>query len=274
MIADVHDLLGRARGFERALTRLERRVDWQVNVTPFHHAAACYHGGAFFQAIGDHFRTLERKDAAGRAQAILPAVVSQPARSDRRLCGARRCGLLPRALRRYADSVRGSARAARAPRLGRRAGLRQLPALPSSGHCADDRRSRRACTHARPVRARHHQHGHIDRRAHPARGRQGPRDKRRDGGGPPGDAGRAHSGALETGGVDGGGVAGLDGPRPPAFDRTGGPGARGPTARGRDPHQPQAAVHFSSQLLGCIRSVRVEARGGGPEHHQHQHDPA
>jgi N-acyl-L-homoserine lactone synthetase len=41
MTADICDLLDRARDFERALSRLERQVDWQVDLTPFRPDKPC-----------------------------------------------------------------------------------------------------------------------------------------------------------------------------------------------------------------------------------------
>jgi histidinol-phosphate/aromatic aminotransferase/cobyric acid decarboxylase-like protein/N-acyl-L-homoserine lactone synthetase len=70
MLANVRDLLERIATFEGALTRLERRVDWRVNVAPFRRHAACYHGGEFFRAIGDDFTTLERKDVIINADVL------------------------------------------------------------------------------------------------------------------------------------------------------------------------------------------------------------
>jgi histidinol-phosphate/aromatic aminotransferase/cobyric acid decarboxylase-like protein/N-acyl-L-homoserine lactone synthetase len=70
MVADVRDLLDRLAVFDDALARLERRVDWQLNVAPFRRQTACYHGGEFFQAIGDDFKTLERKDAIINADVL------------------------------------------------------------------------------------------------------------------------------------------------------------------------------------------------------------
>ena len=63
MSADVRDLVERCATFEGALSRLERRVDWRLAVAPSWRRIACYHGGQFFQAIGDDFKTLERKNA-------------------------------------------------------------------------------------------------------------------------------------------------------------------------------------------------------------------
>ena len=45
--------------FAPMLRRIEANVDWQLEV-PFDRPTACYHGGAFFEAIGDTFETLEK----------------------------------------------------------------------------------------------------------------------------------------------------------------------------------------------------------------------
>ncbi len=42
------------------LSRLELHVDWRLD-PPFHAARRCYHGGAFFDAIGDRLDRLERR---------------------------------------------------------------------------------------------------------------------------------------------------------------------------------------------------------------------
>jgi histidinol-phosphate/aromatic aminotransferase/cobyric acid decarboxylase-like protein len=42
------------------LNRLERMVDWRLEI-PFHAPATCFHGGAFFDAIGTGFDRLERR---------------------------------------------------------------------------------------------------------------------------------------------------------------------------------------------------------------------
>jgi histidinol-phosphate/aromatic aminotransferase/cobyric acid decarboxylase-like protein len=41
---------------------LERHVDWKVQGVGFRRGGVCYHGGAFFEAIGDEFDELSRKD--------------------------------------------------------------------------------------------------------------------------------------------------------------------------------------------------------------------
>lgn len=49
----------RMKNFSGLLERLEGKTDWQLNF-PFHRPAACFHGGAFFKAIGESFDFLER----------------------------------------------------------------------------------------------------------------------------------------------------------------------------------------------------------------------
>ena len=44
---------------QRIVDRIERDVQWQMPVS-FAGTPSCYHGGAFFEAIGDEFATLER----------------------------------------------------------------------------------------------------------------------------------------------------------------------------------------------------------------------
>lgn len=41
------------------LDRMEKRLDWNLSL-PFHSPAQCYHGGAFFDAIGDQFDDMSR----------------------------------------------------------------------------------------------------------------------------------------------------------------------------------------------------------------------
>ena len=51
----------RIKTFTSLLNRLERMVDWQLEI-PFRKPAACFHGGAFFDAIGPEFDHLERRN--------------------------------------------------------------------------------------------------------------------------------------------------------------------------------------------------------------------
>jgi histidinol-phosphate/aromatic aminotransferase/cobyric acid decarboxylase-like protein len=45
-------------GFADVLSRWEERVCWELDI-PFRAPAPCFHGGAFFEAVGDEFRTLD-----------------------------------------------------------------------------------------------------------------------------------------------------------------------------------------------------------------------
>ena len=58
--ASTKDLRARIKNFSALLNRLERGVNWQLEI-PFHKPAACFHGGAFFDAIGADFDNLERR---------------------------------------------------------------------------------------------------------------------------------------------------------------------------------------------------------------------
>lgn len=49
---------------------LERHVDWNLKGVGFHRGGVCYHGGAFFDAIGDEFHDLSRKDAVINADVL------------------------------------------------------------------------------------------------------------------------------------------------------------------------------------------------------------
>jgi len=53
------DLRQRMKDFGGLLERLEAKTDWRLDF-PFQKPAACFHGGAFFQAIGPGFESLER----------------------------------------------------------------------------------------------------------------------------------------------------------------------------------------------------------------------
>jgi len=46
--------------FESRLARLEKQIEWHLN-TPFKRPAECYHGGAFFNAVGNQFDDLSRR---------------------------------------------------------------------------------------------------------------------------------------------------------------------------------------------------------------------
>jgi histidinol-phosphate/aromatic aminotransferase/cobyric acid decarboxylase-like protein len=82
MAADVCDLHDHAILFERLVTRLEAAVDWRLDGIPFRRDT-CYHGGAFFDEIGDDFETLERRHTIINADVLdawfdpAPAVVQR-----------------------------------------------------------------------------------------------------------------------------------------------------------------------------------------------------
>ena len=47
--------------FESRLNRLEKQIEWQLDAS-FHRPSECYHGGAFFNAIGNRFDDLNRRN--------------------------------------------------------------------------------------------------------------------------------------------------------------------------------------------------------------------
>jgi histidinol-phosphate/aromatic aminotransferase/cobyric acid decarboxylase-like protein len=57
--ASTGDLRSRLQEFTGLLTRLEEKVAWQLDF-PFRRPAPCFHGGAFFSAIGESFQDLSR----------------------------------------------------------------------------------------------------------------------------------------------------------------------------------------------------------------------
>lgn len=59
--ATVSQMVERVKNFTSLLNRLERASDWQLEI-PFRKPASCFHGGAFFDAIGPEFDRLERRD--------------------------------------------------------------------------------------------------------------------------------------------------------------------------------------------------------------------
>ena len=61
LYACVSDVRIKLQQFEGLLSRLESKTDWHFNFT-MHKPAPCFHGGAFFQAVGERLDALERKD--------------------------------------------------------------------------------------------------------------------------------------------------------------------------------------------------------------------
>ena len=58
-----------ARDYEPLLKAMENTVYWNIGV-PFASNAACYHGGAFFKAIGEEFDCLERRQEVINADVL------------------------------------------------------------------------------------------------------------------------------------------------------------------------------------------------------------
>lgn len=59
MCAAVDELRRKADGFTSLLCRLRSTVTWDLPM-PFSPITSCFHGGAFFEAVGETFQTLER----------------------------------------------------------------------------------------------------------------------------------------------------------------------------------------------------------------------
>jgi histidinol-phosphate/aromatic aminotransferase/cobyric acid decarboxylase-like protein len=67
--ATIEALRERMRSFGGLLERLESKTAWQLNF-PFRKPAACFHGGAFFEAVGSKFDTLERSPSIINADVL------------------------------------------------------------------------------------------------------------------------------------------------------------------------------------------------------------
>ena len=63
---DVQDSLG---GIRKMLDRIEAEMAWEIGVA-YHTPSPCYHGGKFFEAVGDEFQTLERLDTVIAADVL------------------------------------------------------------------------------------------------------------------------------------------------------------------------------------------------------------
>jgi histidinol-phosphate/aromatic aminotransferase/cobyric acid decarboxylase-like protein/GNAT superfamily N-acetyltransferase len=68
MTATVSHLRSQSVRLTPLLHRLRRRIDWELDI-PFQEEA-CFHGGAFFAAIGETFETLEQKDHVVNADVL------------------------------------------------------------------------------------------------------------------------------------------------------------------------------------------------------------
>lgn len=60
--AKTGDLRRHVSCFSKTLAHLQKRVDWKLPGIHFFKNDACYHGGQFFEAIGDEFDNLDKKD--------------------------------------------------------------------------------------------------------------------------------------------------------------------------------------------------------------------
>jgi histidinol-phosphate/aromatic aminotransferase/cobyric acid decarboxylase-like protein len=67
--ATVPEMRAGLQQFSGLLSRIEAKADWRLSFA-FQKPAACFHGGAFFKAIGEGFQSLERKDAIINADVL------------------------------------------------------------------------------------------------------------------------------------------------------------------------------------------------------------
>jgi len=86
MSAGTHDVADRIKSsFQSRLKRIEKYMDWQLGIA-FHSPTECYHGGAFFDAIGDQFDDLNRRKDIISADVLdawfPPAPLAQKALTD------------------------------------------------------------------------------------------------------------------------------------------------------------------------------------------------
>jgi hypothetical protein len=78
--ASTGDLRSRLQEFTGLLTRLEEKVAWQLDF-PFRRPAPCFHGGAFFSAIGESFQDLSRSRDVINADVLDAWFPTAPGRS-------------------------------------------------------------------------------------------------------------------------------------------------------------------------------------------------
>ena len=65
-LSDVHAALP---GVRPILDRIQQEMSWRIGVA-YNTPAVCYHGGKFFEAVGDEFQTLERLDSVINADVL------------------------------------------------------------------------------------------------------------------------------------------------------------------------------------------------------------
>ncbi len=61
LAAPVSTIEAKLTRFKSRLNRLEKQIEWQLDAS-FHRPSECYHGGAFFNAIGNQFDNLSRRN--------------------------------------------------------------------------------------------------------------------------------------------------------------------------------------------------------------------
>ena len=69
LLADVAELRTKSTEMSDVFERVAERTDWQL-AFPFHRPASCFHGGAFFSAIGENFADLDRRHAIINADVL------------------------------------------------------------------------------------------------------------------------------------------------------------------------------------------------------------
>jgi len=62
MSADVESLRLHMHEFEAMIRRFERTLEWRLDYVPYRPQQVCVHGGAFWDAIGDSFESLEKRN--------------------------------------------------------------------------------------------------------------------------------------------------------------------------------------------------------------------
>ena len=67
--AAVSDVRATLQQFSGLLARVEGKTDWQLSFA-FRKPAGCFHGGAFFKAVGEEFEALDRKDTIINADVL------------------------------------------------------------------------------------------------------------------------------------------------------------------------------------------------------------
>lgn len=67
--AELSTIAARLRRVQARVDRMATHLDWKLDIA-FHSPAECYHGGAFFNAIGDQFDDLSRMDSVISADVL------------------------------------------------------------------------------------------------------------------------------------------------------------------------------------------------------------